>query len=77
MLPNRFIRRERIIEWKVKQSDPPRPLLDVTVTKFVEAVRGRNPAPGGGSVAALVGALVSHPSGSGCSLVVRRFLEYS
>lgn len=50
--------RERIIEWKVEATDPPKPLLDITVTNFVKQVRARTPAPGGGSVAALVGALV-------------------
>lgn len=53
-----FDPKERIIEWKVQASDPPKPLLDTSVTKFVKEVRGRSAAPGGGSVAALVGALV-------------------
>jgi len=50
--------RERIIEWKVEASDPPKPLLDLSVTKFVHEVRARTAAPGGGSVAAIIGALV-------------------
>jgi len=50
--------RERIIEWKVRESDPPKPLLDLRVTKFVHQVRARTAAPGGGSVSALVGAMV-------------------
>jgi glutamate formiminotransferase/formiminotetrahydrofolate cyclodeaminase len=52
-----FDPKERIIEWKVESTDPPKPLLDISVTKFVHEVRARTPAPGGGSVAALVGAL--------------------
>jgi glutamate formiminotransferase/formiminotetrahydrofolate cyclodeaminase len=50
--------RERIVEWKVQSMDPPKPLIDATVKKFVYEVRARKAAPGGGSVAALVGSLV-------------------
>lgn len=53
-----FDPKERIIEWKVESTDPPKPLLDTSVTCFVKKVRARTAAPGGGSVAALVGALV-------------------
>ncbi|CAL8110538.1 unnamed protein product [Orchesella dallaii] len=52
-----FDPKDRIIEWKVEATDPPKPLLDISVTSFVKEVRARSPAPGGGSVAALVGAL--------------------
>ncbi|CAG7833474.1 unnamed protein product [Allacma fusca] len=52
-----FDPKERIIEWKVRQTDPPRPLLDASVARFIDNVKSRSPAPGGGSVAALVGAL--------------------
>jgi glutamate formiminotransferase/formiminotetrahydrofolate cyclodeaminase len=52
-----FDPKERIVEWKVRESDPPKPLLDAKVTAFVHEVRARKSAPGGGSVAALVGAL--------------------
>ncbi|XP_021949635.1 formimidoyltransferase-cyclodeaminase [Folsomia candida] len=52
-----FDPKERIIEWKVESSDPPKPLLDLRLTQFIKEVRARTAAPGGGSVAAVVGAL--------------------
>ncbi|MFH1104178.1 MAG: glutamate formimidoyltransferase [Actinomycetota bacterium] len=50
-----FDPRERIIEWRLEE--PGSRLVDRTVTRFVHAVASEAPAPGGGSVAALAGAL--------------------
>ncbi|KAF4527487.1 hypothetical protein B566_EDAN014541 [Ephemera danica] len=48
---------ERIIEYRLPRSEA-RPLLaDLTTRGFIEAVGARSPAPGGGSVAALLGSL--------------------
>ena len=53
--------RERIIEYCL--DDPTGPLASLSARDFVLSVGARTPAPGGGSVAALVGALVrSHSS---------------
>jgi glutamate formiminotransferase/formiminotetrahydrofolate cyclodeaminase len=46
---------QRIIEWAMKDQDGA--LASMTVTGFVEKVASESPAPGGGSVAALVGSL--------------------
>jgi glutamate formiminotransferase/formiminotetrahydrofolate cyclodeaminase len=50
-----FEPRDRIIEWRL--DEPGSQLVDKTVTGFVHAVASEAPAPGGGSVAALAGAL--------------------
>jgi glutamate formiminotransferase / formiminotetrahydrofolate cyclodeaminase len=50
-----FDPRERIIEWRLEAGGSR--LVDKTVTGFVHAVASESPAPGGGSVAALAGAL--------------------
>jgi glutamate formiminotransferase/formiminotetrahydrofolate cyclodeaminase len=50
-----FDPQERVIEWRLEE--PGAFLVDTTVTRFVHAVASESPAPGGGSVAALAGAL--------------------
>ncbi|RME27632.1 MAG: glutamate formimidoyltransferase [Deltaproteobacteria bacterium] len=49
-----FDPRERIIEYRIQQDGP---LVGKTVRDFVDTLASRAPAPGGGSVAALCGAL--------------------
>ena len=49
-------RRERIIEYCLPASDGP--LAKQSIKDFVRNVAARTPAPGGGSVSALLGALV-------------------
>ncbi|MCB9780073.1 MAG: glutamate formimidoyltransferase [Alphaproteobacteria bacterium] len=49
-----FDARERIIEHRIRQDGP---LVGKTVRAFVDTLSSRAPAPGGGSVAALCGAL--------------------
>ena len=51
-----FVPEEKIIEYMV-EGDPDGPLARRTVREFVESVGARTSAPGGGSVAALMGAL--------------------
>ena len=50
-----FEPRRRVIEWRLE--DEGHGLVDQTVTRFVQTVASESPAPGGGSVAALAGAL--------------------
>jgi len=50
-----FEPRQRIIEWRLE--DEGLGLVDQPVTRFVQGVASEEPAPGGGSVAALAGAL--------------------
>ena len=50
-----FDPRERIIEWRLEQRGDR--LVDETINGFTHAVASEAPAPGGGSVAALAGAL--------------------
>lgn len=50
-----FDPRERIIEWRLEERGDR--LIDQTVAGFIHAVASEAPAPGGGSVAALAGAL--------------------
>lgn len=52
-----FKPKERIIEYCLEQDDGP--LVSQTVRNFIRSVGDRTTAPGGGSVSALVGALVS------------------
>ncbi len=47
---------EKIIEYKLR-ADGPRRLVDLSVRAFVEETAAESPAPGGGSVAAALGAL--------------------
>jgi len=47
---------EKIIEWRLAAGAPPA-LVDATVAGFVHRVAADSPAPGGGSVSALAGAL--------------------
>ena len=55
-----FIHRERIIEYCLPPSDGA--LAKLSVKEFVRSVAARSPAPGGGSVSALLGALVRDSS---------------
>lgn len=50
-----FVPEERIIEYMIAEDQ--RKLVDLPVHKFVSAVAARTSAPGGGSVAALIGAM--------------------
>ncbi|OQV15173.1 Formimidoyltransferase-cyclodeaminase [Hypsibius exemplaris] len=52
-----FDYKTRIIEYAVANSAATSPLLNLTVKNFVGEVAARKPAPGGGSVAALVGSM--------------------
>ena len=55
-----FEPKEKIIEYRLAAQEAERPLLaDQTLTGFVETTASEAPAPGGGSVAAAVGALGS------------------
>ena len=60
ILPNfvELFSRERIIEYCLPSSDGA--LAKQSVKEFVMNVAARSPAPGGGSVSALLGALVSY-----------------
>jgi glutamate formiminotransferase/formiminotetrahydrofolate cyclodeaminase len=50
-----FIPKEKIIDYAVKSEN--RPLMDLDGKEFIEELSTNSPAPGGGSVAALAGAL--------------------
>jgi glutamate formiminotransferase/formiminotetrahydrofolate cyclodeaminase len=55
-----FEPQEKIIEFRLaSQHLKPALLVDQTVTAFVESTASESPAPGGGSVAALIGALAA------------------
>jgi glutamate formiminotransferase/formiminotetrahydrofolate cyclodeaminase len=47
---------EKIIEYLL-EADSQKKLVDLTLTEFADATAGESPAPGGGSIAAYVGAL--------------------
>ncbi len=51
-----FDARERVIEYRLAE---PTPLADLTLTGFADELSSDSPAPGGGSVAALAGALAA------------------
>ena len=51
-----FLPKERIIELMLKEDGKPK-LIEKTVQQFVRCVGARTPAPGGGSVSALVAAM--------------------
>ena len=48
---------ERIVEYRLRESRPK--LVDMTMTRFVDVLASNEPAPGGGSTAALCGALAA------------------
>ena len=48
---------ERIVEYRLAETRPK--LVDMTLTKFADTLASNEPAPGGGSTAALCGALAS------------------
>ena len=52
-----FDPKKKIIEYVLEEGENNAPLVNLTVEKFVETVSSESPAPGGGSVAALCGAL--------------------
>lgn len=52
-----FDPREKIIEYKMAAESSDERLVDMSVKAFVEETASESPAPGGGSVSALVGAL--------------------
>lgn len=51
-----FNPKEKIIEYMLEE-DAQKKLVDLTLTEFADATAGESPAPGGGSIAAYVGAL--------------------
>ncbi|MEO8453472.1 MAG: cyclodeaminase/cyclohydrolase family protein, partial [Gemmatimonadota bacterium] len=51
-----FVPAERIIEYRLRDPHEKR-LVDLSVTSFADETSSESPAPGGGSVAALIGAL--------------------
>lgn len=48
---------ERIIEYKMRQEDTSKKLVDMSLTAFADETASESPAPGGGSISAYVGAL--------------------
>jgi len=52
-----FEPKEKVIEFKIDSSDPAKSLVKMNVREFCNEVASESPAPGGGSVAALMGAL--------------------
>ena len=48
---------ERIIEYKMRQEDTSRKLVDMSLTAFADETASESPAPGGGSISAYVGAM--------------------
>src|SRR5262249_6967668 len=52
-----FVPKEKVIELKIESAEPKQSLPKLTVRKFCDETLSDSPAPGGGSVAALMGAL--------------------
>jgi len=52
-----FDPQKAIVEYAV--DDTPRPLINMTLTEFADELASQSPAPGGGSVAALAGAMAA------------------
>ncbi|MBI1289292.1 MAG: glutamate formimidoyltransferase [Flavobacteriales bacterium] len=52
-----FDPKERIIEYKMRQEDTSKKLVDMSLTAFADETASESPAPGGGSISAYVGAL--------------------
>ena len=48
---------ERIIEYKMRQEDSSRKLVDMSLAAFADETASESPAPGGGSISAYVGAM--------------------
>lgn len=48
---------ERIIEYKMRQEDTSKKLVDMNLTAFADETASESPAPGGGSIAAYAGAM--------------------
>ena len=65
-----FIPKDKIIEYQV--ADRMGPLASMTVSDFADEVSTESPAPGGGSVAALVGSLGAALAGMVANLTVRK-----
>jgi glutamate formiminotransferase/formiminotetrahydrofolate cyclodeaminase len=53
----KFKPEEKIIEYKMAAGDKKKKLVDLTVTGFADETASESPAPGGGSVAAYMGAM--------------------
>src|SRR5678815_4974935 len=52
-----FIPKEKVIELKIESAEPHASLVKMNVRNFCNETLSDSPAPGGGSVAALMGAL--------------------
>jgi len=52
-----FDANERIIEYKMRQEDTSRKLVDMSLTAFADETASESPAPGGGSIAAYAGVM--------------------
>ncbi len=50
---------EKIIEWKIEKMESKKKLVDMKIRDFADELSRDSPAPGGGSVAALMGAMAS------------------
>jgi Methenyl tetrahydrofolate cyclohydrolase len=52
-----FVPKEKVIELKIESAEPKPSLVKMNVREFCNETLSDSPAPGGGSVAALMGAL--------------------
>jgi len=52
-----FDANERIIEYKMRQEDASKKLVDMTLVEFADETASESPAPGGGSIAAYAGVM--------------------
>ncbi len=50
---------EKIIEWKIEKMEGKKKLVDMSIRDFADELSRDSPAPGGGSVAALMGVMAS------------------